>query len=99
VRAEAATAVGCSVAAQAESEGATAVAGTKALPPLLKLAGDLISDAQPGARAAAQALLATLHEAFAQVCDGDDVAEQWEAVCTTTLSSSSCAKVLKCTAK
>ena len=92
-------AVGCSVAAQAESEGAAAVAGAEALTPLLKLAGELVSDAQPGARAAAQALLATLREAFGQVCAGDDAAEQWEAVCTTTLSSSACAKVLKCTGK
>jgi hypothetical protein len=67
VRAEAAAAVGWSVAAQAVGEGPAAVAGAGALAPLLTLAGTLMSDAQPAARAAAQELLSTLRTAFDQV--------------------------------
>lgn len=55
------------MAAQAVGEGPAAVAGAGALAPLLTLAGTLMSDAQPAARAAAQELLSTLRTAFDQV--------------------------------
>uniref|UniRef100_A0A7R9SVI8 TOG domain-containing protein n=1 Tax=Polyblepharides amylifera TaxID=1486889 RepID=A0A7R9SVI8_9CHLO len=63
---------------------------------LLKLTGTLISDSQPAARNAAQAMALTLCTAHRDSLDGNiDAQAAWEEICTKELSTSAALKVVK----
>lgn len=95
VRAEAAQALNASLAHQHKSSGASTLTEPAQLSTMLQLAGKLISDAQPKARAAAQEMCEQLRSAVCEGKNEEEAAAAWEGACKKELSSTAAAKVLK----